>query len=187
MALGIERVHESVCLPWQVYCLGANFSIEILCWKPNSLEQTRYSLTCMNLYNAETILIIIDITPLYLPSSCASLIEIFVSIERWPPLSFKSFQIYLASSNYVITNCKHQVVNVALTQSPSPKFITNIYMQEIWNWWKINANFKPCIILNSYLHDIEWCCNLSMVQCSITNHACMKICVNNVKLHIFSP
>jgi hypothetical protein len=124
---------------------------------------------------------------LYLPSSYASLIEIFVSIERWPPLSFKKFQIYLASSSYVITNCKYQVVNVASTQSLNPKSISNIHMQEIWNWWRINANFKPCIILNSYLHGMEWCCNLSMVQSSITNHACMKICVNNVKLCIFSP
>lgn len=123
---------------------------------------------------------------LYFPSSYASLIEIFVSIERLPPLSFKKFQIYLASSNYVITNCKYQVVNVVLTQSPSPTSISNIYMQEIWNQWRIKSNFKPCIILNSYLHGMEWCCNLSMVQCSITNHACMKICVNNVKLHIFS-
>jgi hypothetical protein len=49
-----------------------------------------------------------------------------VSIERWPPLSFKKFQIHLASSNYVITNCKYQVVNVALTQSPNPKLITNL-------------------------------------------------------------
>jgi hypothetical protein len=124
---------------------------------------------------------------LYLPSSYAYLIELFVSIKRWPPLSFKKFQIYLASSNYVITNCKYQVVNVALTQSLSPKSISNIYMQEIWNWWKINANFKPCIILNSYLHGMGWCYNSSIVQCNIKNHACMKICVNNVKLHIFSP